>query len=401
VTAQTKGAVPPVGQAEMRPKRSLLSTDLAAKIATPLGFIILFILMQFWLDRGFFVAQPRMLNIHQNVPVLILATAAVVGLLGGAFDLSIAGTATLSAYLTIGLTSEQGIPFWLVILMVLAAGAAVGVFNAAIVSGLKVNVIIATLGTGSILLGLSTVYGGGAVMTASTESPLPQWFLEMGTFTTKLPTFLQIALVIATLAWAFLLSGKIPAPAKLEKSWTAVRAGLVVVAGVIAYFVFDLKGWLAAMSVLVGVYLVVVVVVWVFVDRTVYGRGLKATGSNPLAARLAGIRTDRETYRAFMVSGVLAALAGIAIASNQGSASPNVAGTFLLPAFAAAYLSTVIFSTGLFTVQGTAIGGIFIVWVAQGLIEGGLKFTWTDIVNGGVLIIAVSLSTLLRRRAGK
>lgn len=128
------------------------------------------------------------------------------------------------------------------------------------------------------------------------------------------------------------------------------------------------------------------------------GRNIKATGSNPTAARLAGVKTTRETYRAFMVVGVLSEFAGITVSASQGSASPNLAGGFLLPAFAAAYLSTVIFSAGRFTVIGTSLGGIFVLWVAQGPIEGGLNFTWTEVVNGGVLIIAVSLSTLLRRR---
>ncbi len=84
--------------------------------------------------------------------------------------------------------------------------------------------------------------------------------------------------------------------------------------------------------------------------------------------------------------------------SRQGSASPDVAVGFLLPAFAAAFLSTVVLSTGRFTVWGAIIGGTFLVWISQGLIVGGLPFTWTDVVNGVVLVIAVALSTVFFRR---
>jgi ribose/xylose/arabinose/galactoside ABC-type transport system permease subunit len=100
-----------------------------------------------------------------------------------------------------------------------------------------------------------------------------------------------------------------------------------------------------------------------------------------------------------VLGGTLAALAGIVLAANQGSAAPDVAVGFLLPAFAAAFLSTVILSTGQFKVWGTLIGGTFLVWVSQGLIVGGLAFTWTDVVNGVVLTLAVALSTIFRRTA--
>ena len=85
------------------------------------------------------------------------------------------------------------------------------------------------------------------------------------------------------------------------------------------------------------------------------------------------------------------------LAAGQGSAPVDAAAGFLLPAFAAAFLSTVVFSNGQFTVWGTLIGGTFLVWVSQGLIIGGLPFTWTNVVNGAVLIAAVAVSTVLRR----
>ncbi|MEU6643604.1 ABC transporter permease [Saccharomonospora sp. NPDC046836] len=398
MTQETHERAPTGSRARVAAKVSVWSHDLVIKSATVTGFVAIFIVMQFWLSRGFFVAAPRMLNIHQNVPVLLLATAAVVGLLAGAFDLSISGTATLTAFLAVGLTAQQGLPFPLVLVIVLGVGVAAGLVNGLIVSTLNVNVIIATLGTGSIMVGISAVYSGGAVVTSASGTPLPGWFLDFGRFTTKLPLPLQLVLVAAALCWAFVALGRVRPPAALAPAWPVWRAVLVLVLGAVVYFVFDLQGWIKAISALVGLYLVVVFLIWVLMERTVHGRSMKATGANPLAARLAGVRTGKETYRAFIGTGVLASLAGIALAANQGAASPDVAGGFLLPAFAAAFLSTVIFSRGLFTVTGTAIGGIFIIWVAQGLIEAGLKFTWTGIVNGAVLIVAVSLSTLLQRR---
>lgn len=395
-TASEAGSVPATRTA----RRSVLLSKPAISSATFVAFVAIFVVMQFTLERGFFLAVPRMLNVHQNVPVLLLATAAVVGLLAGAFDLSISGTATLSTFLTVGLASQQEWNFAVVVVVVLGVGVLAGLANGFVVATWNVNVIIATLGTGSILLGASAVYSNGAVLAATAGKPLPTWFLEFGRFTTKLPMAVQLIFFVAALFWAYRALGRTRGPRWLPGPWVAWRAGLVVVGGLVVYYALDARGWLAATSVLVGFYLVCVVLVWVLMDRTVAGRSMKATGSNPIAARLAGVRTGAETYRAFVATGVLSALAGIALAANQGSASPDVAGGFLLPAFAAAFLSTAIFSRGLFTVAGTAIGGIFIVWVAQGLIESGLTFTYTDVVNGAVLIIAVAISALLQRRVG-
>jgi len=89
----------------------------------------------------------------------------------------------------------------------------------------------------------------------------------------------------------------------------------------------------------------------------------------------------------------------VILAANQGAASPDIGTGFLLPAFAAAFLGTVIMSTGRFHVWGTLIGGTFLVWVTQGLIVGGVPFTWTDVINGVVLVAAVAVSTIFRRRA--
>lgn len=386
------------GENIRRAKQGIWSQEWVIRSITAAGFVVIFIAMQLWLEQGFFIPGARVLNIHQNVPVLLLAGAAVVGLLGGAFDLSIAGNATLAAYLTVGLASHQGWPIFVVLLLVLMMGLVAGWVNAYIVTTLGVNVIIATLGMGSVLLGVSAVFGGGAVVSAAGHDPLPAWFLAAGAYTSKLPEVVQAGIVLGAVFVAYISLGKLTQPRWLRGSWATWRAAAVIVVGAAVYFGLGIHAWLSSASILVGFLLFVLLVVWVFMDRTTWGRSIKATGSNAIAARLAGIKTTRETYRAFAVSGLLSSLAGIVIAANQGSASPNVAGGYLLPAFAAAYLSTVIFSAGRFTVVGTALGGIFVLWVAQGLIEGGLAFTWTEVVNGGVLIVAVSLSTLLRRR---
>lgn len=173
---------------------------------------------------------------------------------------------------------------------------------------------------------------------------------------------------------------------------------LAIVVAAAVLVVLGLPDWVNAVSWTAGVLLIVAVALWLLLDHTTFGRYLRATGSNPVAASLSGIKPGKETFKAFVLGGALAALAGIILAASQGTASPGAAAPYLLPAFAAAFLSTVILSTGRFHVWGTVIGGVFLVWVSQGLIVGGLPFTWTEVVNGVVLIIAVAFSSVFNRR---
>ncbi|WP_181781467.1 ABC transporter permease [Pseudonocardia pini] len=368
---------------------------------TVLAFLVVFAIYSVWLGDRFLDLGARLLNIHQNVPVLLIGLAAMVTLVAGKFDLSVSSTASLTAFLAVGLRTEQGMPFWLVLLLCAVVGLVVGLVNGILVEYLSINAFIATLGTGGVVLGLSSVYsGGGALIPARGEFDLPEWFGAMGSFTSRPPTVLVVLVgLLAGAAVVHTLAGMRPRRVP-PRVWTAVRGvgGLAVTALLVVALLAAASGdgvsgglsWLVVL--LVGV----ASVLWLLLELTTFGRGLKATGANPEAARLAGIGTRRHVVGAFMIGGLLSALAGVALAATQGTVAPDIAGAFLLPAFAAAFLSTVVFSSGPFTVWGTVAGGIFVVWVGQGLITGGLPATWTDVVNGAVLLVAVALSTVVR-----
>ena len=153
----------------------------------------------------------------------------------------------------------------------------------------------------------------------------------------------------------------------------------------------------AKLSLLVLALLLVAFVFWVGLSKTVLGRNIYATGGNPLAAELAGVHTRRVITFAYMTSGFCAALAGVLVAAIQGSVAPGVGTSFLLPSYAAAFLSTVLMSSGRFHRWGAGLGGARVVWVAQGVGLGGVPFTYTDLINGALLVGAVAVSILLRR----
>jgi ribose/xylose/arabinose/galactoside ABC-type transport system permease subunit len=365
------------------------------------AFVVVFLVYTIWLGGKFANTDARALDIHQNAPVLLLGLAVLVTLIAGQFDLSVASLATLTCFLAVGLKINQGWPFFLVILACLATGVIGGLANGFLVVKLRVNTFIATLGTGGVFLGLSAVYSGGTQLVATPGKPeLPSWFSgadSLGALSTKFPSVL-LWIALAGAAVMLFMSLRRISPARFAaRQWDVISGAAIVVLTAIL-FALGLSGWVSAVSWTIAVLLIAALVMWLLLDYTTFGRHLRATGSNATAATLAGVNPGKETMKAFVVGGVLAALAGVMLAANQGTASPGAAVPFLLPAFAAAFLSTVILSTGRFHVWGTVIGGIFLIWVSQGLIVGGLPFTWTEVVNGVVLILAVGFSSMFRRQ---
>jgi ribose/xylose/arabinose/galactoside ABC-type transport system permease subunit len=379
--------------------RFLASEGVRASV-TFVAFIALFVVYALWLGDRFVSSDARLLDIHQNAPVLLLGLAVLVTLIAGQFDLSVASMATLTTFLAIGLKVNQDWPFLLVLVACLGLGMVGGLLNGFLVVRLGVNTFIATLATGGIFLGLSSVYSKGTQLSPTDGDPaIPSWFSgpgSLGAFGNKVPTVVAI-IVIAMLAFAAFSVIRARLSARVaDRRRTAVAAGITLVLFAILW-ALGAAGIVEGMSWTIVLLLAVALAVWTALNHMTFGRHLQATGSNPEAARLAGVNTDRTTVSAFVIGGVLAALAGVVLAASQGSASPGVAAGYLLPAFAAAFLSTVVLSTGRFTVWGTVIGGTFLVWVSQGLIVGGLEFTWNEVVNGVVLVLAVAFSTVFRR----
>jgi len=346
-----------------------------------------------WLGSAFVDGNARVLDLHQNAPVFLIAMGLTVCLIAGQFDLSVASMATLTSFLSVGLVTEQGWSPGLALLACLAVAVAGGLFNAFLVVRLQVNAFIATLGSGGVFLGLSSVYSSGTSIIpdpSQDAGSLPGWFTGPGSamsFQTHAPDLLVVALVLVVVASAVLVGlERITAPTARRAlpvggAVLAAAASALVLAGSV-----DIP-WTVMLL------FVVCHALWVLLHYTTLGRHLYALGGNSAAARLAGVHADRTTTVVFVIASVLAGLAGIVLAGNQGAATPGSAVSYLLPAFAAGFLSTVLFASGRFHIWGTLLGGYLIVTVSQGLVAGGVPFTWNDVVNGLVLIGAVAFQS--------
>src|SRR5260370_41176135 len=122
--------------------------ELAETSITVVAFLAIYVGFGVWTHGVFFSVAARLLDIHSSVPVLLLGLATLVTLMVGQFDLSVAGIATASTYAVVGLTVKQHWPFYVVIIVALGLGVAVGLVNGVLVERFKVNAFIATFATG-------------------------------------------------------------------------------------------------------------------------------------------------------------------------------------------------------------------------------------------------------------
>jgi ribose transport system permease protein len=307
-----------------------------ARYATIIGLALMIVVFSI-LSPDAFPTLNNFINVlNQASLATIIAGGLTLAVIVGELDLSIGYAASLHGILVTGLIVHNKLPIAVAIVIVLALGALVGVINGLIVTKLRVNSVIATLGVGTIIVGLAFAYSSGVPIVAG----VPEGFLQL-----------------------------------------------------------SLGRWLLGIPNPIIIMAVVVVGLWVLVERTAIGQEIQAVGGNPVAARLAGISVDRIKILGFVISAVCAALTGALLASRLGSGTTNAADSYLLTAFAAVFLGSATLRDGEFHVLGTFIGTLIIVFGFNGLNIFGAPTFSQYVFQGTILVVAVALSSLGRMLA--
>ncbi|CAM3691739.1 ABC transporter permease [Alicyclobacillus pomorum] len=148
---------------------------------------------------------------------------------------------------------------------------------------------------------------------------------------------------------------------------------------------------LAGIPVPVILTVIVLIVAWVILAKSVPGRRIYAVGGNEQVAYLAGVRVKKYLLLVYMVSGFLAAVAGLVLTSRLGSAEPTAGTGYELDAITAVVLG----GTSLFGGEGTLVGTI-IGAAILGVIDNGLNILnvnsfWQDAVRGAIILVAILL----------
>ncbi len=132
---------------------------------------------------------------------------------------------------------------------------------------------------------------------------------------------------------------------------------------------------------------------------TPLGLRMSFVGANREVARLAGVRVKRIRLGSYVASGLVSGLGGVMLAATLGGYDPSSSPSYLLPAFAAVFLGTAVIQPGKFNAIGAFIGIYFLQTGIVGLQLAGLTGFIEDLFYGGTLFVAVTISTIVRRRA--
>jgi ribose/xylose/arabinose/galactoside ABC-type transport system permease subunit len=140
------------------------------------------------------------------------------------------------------------------------------------------------------------------------------------------------------------------------------------------------------------------VMMHIVLQRSRFGYRAQAMGSNPDAARLAGVPVDRTRVMVLVLMGLVAGLAGVIFLGFRGAIDPTSGDAFLLPVIAAVIIGGTPLSGGRGSIFGAVLGALIIQVVQTGILFLGIDAKWSIFVTGAVIVIAVAIDQLVRRQ---
>ncbi|WDZ97055.1 ABC transporter permease [Herbaspirillum sp. WKF16] len=341
--------IQPLTSATMATPDNSANAGLRARFFNPaarqklLAFASLLLLMVF-----FSVASPNFLEVDNLVSILqstavngVLAIACTYVIITSGIDLSVGTMMTFCAVMTGVVLTNWGMPLPLGIAAALFFGALSGWISGMVIAKLKVPPFIATLGMMMLLKGLSLVISGTR----------PIYFNDTEGF--------------SSIAQDSLIGDLVPA--------------LPIPNAVLILFL-------------------VAIASSVILNKTVFGRYTFALGSNEEALRLSGVKVDFWKVAVYTFSGAICGIAGLIIASRLNSAQPALGQGYELDAIAAVVIGGTSLSGGTGTILGTIIGAFIMSVLVNGLRILSVAQEWQTVVTGVIIILAVYLDILRRRR---
>jgi simple sugar transport system permease protein len=307
------------------------------------------LLLFFSITEETFRRPTTILSMLKYASVIAIAGLGVTtAMVVGGIDLSVGGVAGMAvtiAAMAMVIYDQIGV---IAIVAVLVSGIVVGLVNAFLIVRLRIPDMLATLGVMFLVSGLKLLFVSGR--SVSSGMPLPDGTTAPGRFTSD--------------------------------------------------FLFIDNGFIGPVPVPVLVFAVATLVMWVFLTKTRWGRLMYSIGANPEAARLAGINTARYRILAYVISGILASIAGLILASRIGQGDISAGNSLLLDSIAVSLVGTSVMGLNQPNAWGTSLGAVMLGILITGLTIAGAPYYAQDVVKGVVVIVALILSyTLSRKKA--
>lgn len=287
-----------------------------------------------------FATPGNLANIFNDTSILIiLALGQMTVILTKSIDLSVAANLAFTGMAVAMIDAAYpGLPLALLVIMAVGIGAALGAINGMLVWALRIPPIVVTLGTLTIYRGMAFVLSGGAWVNSHQMTP------------------------------GFLNFPRLPVLGMPLLSWMAIG---------------------------------IVLMMWVVLTRTQFGRATYASGGNPTAAVYAGIDIGRTRFFAFTLSGALAGLAGYLWVSRYAVAYVDVAAGFELDTVAACVIGGISIAGGIGSVAGAVLGALFLGVIKNALPVIGISPFAQMAISGIVIVAAVVFNARAERKAGR
>jgi ribose transport system permease protein len=272
-------------------------------------------------------AMAKTILLQQTV-LMLMALSVLPIVVVGEFDLSVGYLIGLCAVVIAALGGEAHLNGVVTLVLTVLISCAIGIVNGVLVGTLRIPSMIATLGVGLAIGGLTVGVSGGRTLIAG----IPPLYPDLSSTS---------VLGLSTAVW--------------------------IVAGIC-------------------------MLTYAILSHTPTGRRMYAVGGSQVVARLAGIRVIRLKILAFGAGGILVALAAALELGQAGGASPSFGPSLLLPAYAAVFLGSTTIRPGFFNVWGTVTATLVLAVGFTGLNLVGVPYWTQPVFNGAALVIGVLLS---------
>ena len=416
-------------------KNAFQALELDTRLLGMIGAFVIVCLVFNMLTDGRFLTPRNIFNLTiQTVSVAIMATGMVFIIVTRHIDLSVGSLlATCSAVMA--MTQTQVLPDmlglglghplipWVSILAGVVVGALIGAFNGYLVGYLMIPAFIVTLGGLLVWRNVAWYLTNG-----QTIGPLDQTFMTFGGINGTLGTtgsWIVGGLAVAAALWALAAArrNKVRHDFPVKPMWAeGVIAGIVAVSilGFIAILnsyqipqrrlerMFEARGevmpegYTAAYGLPISVLLLIAIAIGMtlIATRTRLGRYIFAAGGNPDAAELSGINTRMLTVKVFALMGALCAISAVVASARLTNHSNDIGTLDELRVIAAAVIGGTALKGGLGTIHGAILGALIMQSLQSGMAMVGVDAPLQNIVVGGVLVLAVLIDIIYRRRTG-
>ncbi|MFI9340347.1 multiple monosaccharide ABC transporter permease [Streptomyces sp. NPDC052773] len=367
-----------------------------------LGLIVA--LFAVWTDGDLLLPRNVSNLVLQNSYILILAIGMMLVIIAGHIDLSVGSlTAFVGAFAAV-LTVQHDMAWPVAVVLCLLAGAVAGAAQGFFIAYLGIPSFIVTLAGMLVFRGVTEI-----LLEGQTLGPFPDGLQKMGNgFLPEVgpeTNYHNITLLLGFVLIAFVVLQELRDRKRQQEfsldvvprnlfllKLVAIVAALLTVTLLLASY----KG-----APIILLILGALVVGYGYLMRnSVFGRHIYAIGGNLPAAKLSGVKDKKVTFLVFLNMGVLAALAGLAIAARLNAASPKAGLNYELEAIASAFIGGASMSGGVGTVLGAIIGGLVLGVLNNGMNLLSVGTDWQQVIKGLALLAAVGFDVWNKRKSG-